>query len=259
MSWDQYSETPASNYISGYFLTGMAPSSVKVAGSDIMADLASRFAAMHTSGGTATAFTVTQTRQWAALVNGLELIWLPNATNTGAATLAVDGLAAKNLYAAGVAAIAGMVQINVPCHVKYDGTQLNILNPQRATGAYTGTGGGYAATAPSVTINYSIGTDGKSIEHYIPSVAGTSNATTATITGMPASLAPTTAQNGQMFIQDSGVQTNGAWLIAAAATTIQFGKGNGFGVGGFTNTGNKGAPFIPASGGVCTIKYPLSP
>lgn len=133
MSWDQYSETPASNYITGYFLTGMAPSSVKVAGSDIMADLASRFAAMHTATGTANAQVVTQTRQWASLVNGLELVFLPVAANTGATTLAVDGLAAKNIFVNGAACVGGELKVGVPAWVKYDGTQFNLLIPYLAS------------------------------------------------------------------------------------------------------------------------------
>lgn len=126
MSWDQYSETPASNYITGYFLTGMAPSNVKVAGSDIMADLASRFAAMHTATGTANAQVVTQTRQWASLVNGLELIFIPQGANTGATTLAVDGLTAKNIFFNGAALTGGELSASVPAWVKYDGTQFNL-------------------------------------------------------------------------------------------------------------------------------------
>lgn len=133
MSWDQYSETPASNYLTGYFLAGMAPSSVKVAGSDIMADLASRFAAMHTATGTANAQVVTQTRQWASLVNGLELVFLPFAANTGATTLAVDGLTAKNIFVNGAACVGGELKVGVPAWVKYDGTQFNLLIPYLAS------------------------------------------------------------------------------------------------------------------------------
>jgi hypothetical protein len=246
MSFDQYSETPASNYITGYFLTGMAPSSVKVAGSDIMADLASRFAAMHTSTGTATAFVVIQTRQWASLVNGLEIIWLPNATNTGAATLAVDGLSAKNLYANGVAATVGMVANGVPCHCKYDGTQFNILNPQRGTGSFTITLATGLTTTPTGTINYAIEPTGKPVYIWANSaITGTSNATTMTGTGIPSVITPTTTKRVYIYLEDNGgLPTTGVgFLITGTSSTWTFSAN--FGTGGFTSSGNKG---IPAAG-----------
>lgn len=253
MSFDQYSETPASNYITGYFLTGMAPSSVKVAGSDIMADLASRFAAMHTSGGTSTAYTVTQTRQFASLVNGLELIWLPNATNTGAATLAPDGLAAKNIFANGAAIIAGMIVQNVPAYCKYDGTQWNLINPQAPTGSYTGTGTGLT-TSPTCTIKYCITSDGSTCTLIIGTgVTGTSNSANFTITGGPAFLAPISTQAIACFAVDNTSNTQASFNMVASSSAIQLGKGTTYGTGGFTASGSKTFP----SGSSVSFTYQL--
>ena len=255
MSWDQYSETPASNYITGYFLTGMAPSSVKVAGSDIMADLASRFAAMHTTGGTATAYTLTQTRQLASLVNGLEIICVPNATNTGAATFAPDGLTAKNIFANGSAVIAGMIVINVPILLKYDGTQWNLLNPQRATGSFTITLTGMASGGTG-TVNYAILPDGNTAYVYVKNnVTGVSNATTMTGTGIPSVITTNwanAAMSGNMVLQDNNGPVVGCISSGLSTTTWTFGKNQTYTAGGFTASANKGI-----IGGV-TFSYPLA-
>lgn len=259
MSWDQYSETPASNYISGYFLTGMAPSSVKVAGSDIMADLASRFAAMHTTGGTANAQTLTQTRQLASLVNGLELIVLPGFTNTGAMTFAPDGLAAKNVFANGAAAIAGMWVLNVPAHIKYDGTQWNLLNPQSSTGSYTGTGTGLT-TSPTATISYRITSDGKFCTIVVPiGITGTSNAATFTITGGPSVINSnaTFSSACMCYVEDNGTANQLGCLFPpniSSSGTIVLGKGIGYNGGGFTGSAVKAFP----TGNTASFTYILS-
>lgn len=244
MSWDQYSETPASNDLANYFQTGMAPSKVKNASWDIMADLASRFAAMHTSAGTANAQTVTQTRQWASLVNGIELIFLPGFTNTGAVTLAVDGLPAENINANGVAATAGMIAQNIPAHVKYDGTQFNLLNPQRATGSFTLTETGMASGGTG-TVNYAIGQDGKTAMVWIVAgISGISNATTMTGTGIPAILTSTIANLGilPILLEDAGIVSLGLITGGLNSTTWTFGKAQSGSPGGFTNSGTKGIP-----------------
>src|SRR5689334_21968133 len=129
MSIDQYSTTPANNDLTNYFKTGMRPSSVKNAGWDIMADLASYLVSLPTAGGTANALTVSNARPFGSLVAGLLQVINPASANTGAATFAPDGLTAKNVFASGVALIGGELQPSVPAILKYDGTQCNLQNP----------------------------------------------------------------------------------------------------------------------------------
>ena len=242
MSWDQYSETPASNYITGYFLTGMAPSSVKVAGSDIMADLASRFAALHTTGGTANAQTLTHTRQLQALVAGLEDIVIFGNTNTGAMTYAPDGLTAKNVNTNGAGILAGQAAANAIGILKYDGTQWNLLNPSRVTGSFTGTLTG-CTTSPTATFNYQIGNDGKSAWIELTTANGplgaTSNSTACTITGVPAILANATSKRiGGIRIEDAGAFVGTVPALDTGTSTVwTLSIGNS--VSGFTNTGAK--------------------
>ena len=225
MSWDQYSQTPASNDLSGYFQTGMAPSKVKNAGWDIMADL-SQFMSLPTSAGTANAQTITNIRQFGALFAGMRVSFIPGNTNTGAVTLAVDGLTAKNIYANGVAATAGMLQTSVPAHCQYDGTQFNLLNPQRSTGSFTITLTGMTATTTG-TINYAIEPDGKTAWIWaISNILGTSNTTAMTGTGIPAALSANSGAFAGIWIagEDNSASIL-TWVQGLNGTTWTFLKG----------------------------------
>ena len=60
--------------------------------------------------------------------------FVPANTNTGAATINIDGLGAKNIFAGGVACQGGELKANQPCTIFYDGTQFNLLAvPSRFT------------------------------------------------------------------------------------------------------------------------------
>lgn len=62
------------------------------------------------SGGSANAFTVTNSTPLTSLTDGLSIDWIPNHTPTGAATLNVDGLGAKAIRDTdGVATLAGFI------------------------------------------------------------------------------------------------------------------------------------------------------
>ena len=63
----------------------------------------------------------------AALVTGAFFLFVPAATNTGATTLNINGIGAKNVFCNGIALVAGELQISVPTLVYYDGTQFNIV------------------------------------------------------------------------------------------------------------------------------------
>lgn len=131
MSLDQYSKTASSNDLTGYFKTGMRPSQVKTAGWDIMADLAQLFNALPAGGGTANAQTLTNTVALQSLTDGLTVIYLPTAANTGPATFAPDGLTAESIFANGAALAGGEMQANVPALLKYrlSVTAWELLNP----------------------------------------------------------------------------------------------------------------------------------
>jgi len=57
----------------------------------------------------------------------------PAATNTGAATLNISSVGAKNIFFGGAACIGGELVSGVPALVIYDGTQFNIVGKPRIT------------------------------------------------------------------------------------------------------------------------------
>jgi len=238
MSWDQYSETPASNDLATYFQTGMAPSKVKNAGWDMMADMCQQMGpgSLVTSGGSANAQTITNTRQVGALYAGRIIEFLPGFTNTGTMTIAEDGLTAKQVNANGAAAIAGMVVSGVIARLRYDGTNYQLLNPQRSTGSFTLTLTGVTASG---TINYSILQDGKTVYVWAnSSITAASSSTQMTGTGVPAALS--SANEHRVFFQceDNTLQATSARLGATNTTTWVF--YNGLATTSWTNGGNKG-------------------
>ena len=83
-------------------------------------------------GGTAQAQTATLAPPATALVNGLEVNFLPLAANTAAApTLAVNGLAAKPITKLGTTAlVANDLTTTAIASVIYDGTEWQLQNPQ---------------------------------------------------------------------------------------------------------------------------------
>ena len=104
---------------------GMAPSALNDSMRAMMASVAKWREDRHgiTTGGTATAYTVTTNSTFAttAAMSGYVFTIIPNATNTSATTtLAVDGLTAYQLnQSTGVGAPAGSLIIGTPYQIKY--------------------------------------------------------------------------------------------------------------------------------------------
>lgn len=118
-------------------------------------------------------------------------------------------------------------------------------------GSFTGTLTGMVGTV-TTTIQYVLSPN--VVVLYIPGQTGTSNATTFTITGIPAAIQGTlgTAQSFAIpFITDNGSAIySGAYVTLSAAQTILTFVINGSS-SGFTNSGVKGLP------GSITLTYKL--
>jgi len=71
--------------------------------------------------------TATGPNSLTAYATGKIAKFIPAATNSGATTLNISSLGAKNVYYNGVSCSGGELKINVPVQVYYDGTQFNIL------------------------------------------------------------------------------------------------------------------------------------
>lgn len=84
----------------------------------------------YTAGGTANAITATTTASITAYVAGMELFVKAGSDNTGSTTLNVNAIAAKTIkHPDGTNLRAGDIQSGQIIHVRYDGTNFQLLNP----------------------------------------------------------------------------------------------------------------------------------
>jgi hypothetical protein len=105
-----------------------------------------------TAGGTADALTLTPTPAITAYAAGQAFRFTAGGSpNTGAATVAVSGLAAKNIYSSGSALAAGAIEAGKQYEIVYDGTQFQI-RPYSLT-ALRIVGSSYQDVAANATTN----------------------------------------------------------------------------------------------------------
>jgi hypothetical protein len=142
--------------------------------------------------------------------------------------------------------ILGTGQIYVPTVATSTAAPNAVIDPTtgqltRSTGAkgtFAGTLTGFA-TAVAVTVTYSMTQN--SVLLSIPLASGTSNATTMTLTGLPAALTPATIQSSAKvpFLTDNGAATDGAIEVDGAGI-VTFYKGDSATGTGWTASGTKG-------------------
>ena len=119
---------------------GMAPSGVNDTIREIMAAIKRDWNRSHptvTSGGAANAQTLTYAAAPAGYFQGQRFCFIAGFTNTGAATLNVNGIGAKNIFMDGVALVGGEIVAGSVVEMVYDGTQFQITS-SRAPGAFPG-------------------------------------------------------------------------------------------------------------------------
>lgn len=166
--------------------------------------------------------TATGPNSLSAYASGQLFRFVPAATNTGATTINISNLGAKNVFWSGAAMIGRELTINVPALIYYDGTQFNLIGPTPyAVGTSTGTLTG-CTTAPTYTLSYT--RIGNTIILDVPATTATSNAVTKTITGLAAEARPATAKTFYGAISDNGgvyvasgitIGTNGTITLSA--------------------------------------------
>lgn len=104
-----------------------------------------------TTGGTANAPTLTVAPAITAYSAGMVFNFTNGAANTGAVTIAISGLAAKNITKCGTTAlVANDLTVAATAVILYDGTEFQLLNPQ-ATGCGAGGGSGIKQQFASIT------------------------------------------------------------------------------------------------------------
>ncbi len=119
---------------------GQAPSTVNNSSRAVMARVAEwihDLVVAKTTGGSSTAYTATTKQSPSTLPDGFTVYLMPHATNTGACTLNVNSLGAKNLrITSGSNAAAGDVVINKPILATYRAaTDEYLINAANTSGA----------------------------------------------------------------------------------------------------------------------------
>lgn len=96
--------------------------------------------------------TATGAVSMAAYATGHYVAFIPAATNTGAVTLNVNSIGAKNVYAFGAALVGGELVSGVPAMAVYDGTQYQLVSRVNTPriGTYTATTSGTSVTFGSI-------------------------------------------------------------------------------------------------------------
>lgn len=80
--------------------------------------------------GTSTAYIATPSPAWDAYTTSGLVVIIPHVTNTGASTIDISGLGARDLKIGNVAITAGVLQQNVPTIMAYTGTYFEVLLQQ---------------------------------------------------------------------------------------------------------------------------------
>ena len=139
-----YSQTAASNNATAPngFPEGMAPSGLNDSAREVMAALAKWYAALDgslTSTGSSNAYIISTGSSHAALADIGLLVFKANHANTGAATLAVDGLTSKAIQHRGAALVTGMLLQDKLYAVAYNSTAdaFDLVSTPAAWGAFT--------------------------------------------------------------------------------------------------------------------------
>lgn len=114
---------------------------------------------------------------------GMEVVLPPAGTNTGAVTLALNGLAAKSvLMPDGNQLLPADLRTGVPVSLIYNGTAFVVNSVNHVAGTFTVTMTGVTG---SVTGTASYVRSGRMVMITIPSLSGTSNANTFALNGVP--------------------------------------------------------------------------
>ena len=125
-------------------------------------------------------------------------------------------------------------------HMFNNGVWEEIARSGASTGSFTPTITGFSSDPSTPVTNWSI--DGSTIFIRVGFTTGTSNATTFTISNLPADLTPSLAQIVPIIgLHDNTADTAAAGVVLISGTTLTFGlDGTDVAGGGFTASGAKG-------------------
>ncbi len=192
--------------------------------------------------GSVNAYVLTFDASFASYVDGIVIYWIPSSTNTGPSTLNVNGLGALPIADTGGNPLApGAIVLNQMTSVVLKSGVWTLTSSPASSGTFTGTITGIT-TVEAGTCRYAL--SGRIVAVRIPVLAGVSNSTACTLTGVPVFLTPVNAS--QVFpVADSSFLDNSATVSNIRAFTSPAFPGTiTFQIGGnstgFTAAGAKG-------------------
>lgn len=156
--------------MSGFKMTGLGAGTVATDAANISNVQGGTFSALGTVAGTNT-ITAAASPAILAYATGQLFRFVPANTNTGATTLNINSVAAKNIFWNNAACVGGELQQNVPVEVYYDGTQFQLV----ASGAMLN-----GFSVPTNVLHLQDSSD--RTKQAIFSLAGLTTATTRTLT-----------------------------------------------------------------------------
>lgn len=176
-----------------------------------------------TATGTANALVITNTPAFGAFANGQSQWVNPASANTAAATAAVDGQPAKNIFWQGHALVGGELQPGIPALLKSDGTNWNLQNSARGpvNDFYVDSG---AVNAVAITANIGQTTYANLVggKFKIKMANTTTNSTpTLNINGIGATLNLVGQDNSTGVLAGGLVSGNSYDVLITSATTAQ--------------------------------------
>ena len=110
-------------------LTGLANGSARTDSAPLGQIQDGGFCYLTSTAGTNT-ITATAAYSMSAYTAGQRFVFIPANTNTGATTININSIGAKNVFAWGAACVGGELVANLPTEVIYDGTQFHCVTPQ---------------------------------------------------------------------------------------------------------------------------------
>lgn len=197
--------------------------------------------------GAVNAYVISFVANFTSLTNGILIYWVPANTNTGPSTINVNSLGVVSiLNVDGSALGAGQIVANgIASIVYFNGNWYltSTVGSVPKTGSFIGTPTGFSGGIATVSINYVVNANLVTLS--IPYINGTSNATTFTITGLPASLQPNTTRAAYPIATavDNSVAIGGslAQFDPASGTITLLKSGASF---AWTNSGVKGLGYL---------------
>lgn len=138
--------TPTANIpLGGFKITGLGAGTAATDAARLGQVQGAAVAQLGTIAGTNT-ITAVATPVITAYAAGQTFRFIPANTTTGATTINIDGVGAKNIYFGNRALVSGEIRQNVPCQIFYDGTQFQLQGP--FVGGSIGTAVGSGSVAP---------------------------------------------------------------------------------------------------------------